>query len=191
MIDTEIVVNTTGWSPGRRVDLLRGFVKEHHCDRFPWKELLASDFLRAPASTKYHGAYIGGLFDHSMTVVNALYYLTEAGVTQPWMRPESPLIVGIFHDACKIGRYGANSAADGFIRLVNPYFPVYGGHGSESLIRTQQWLQLTEEEALCIRFHMGAYEHDDWYAYDMAIKKYPNVLWTHQADMVASKVFNT
>lgn len=191
MIGTEISVDTLGWSPGQRADLLRAFVKEYNCESFfPWKELLASDFFQAPASTKYHGAYAGGLFDHSMTVANALCYFTGAQLTHPWMRPESPLIVGIFHDVCKIGKYAVNPTSDGFIYAINKDFPVYGGHGTESLIRAQQWLQLTEEEAMCIRFHMGAYEHDDWDAYDMAIKKYPNVLWTHQADMSASKILS-
>jgi hypothetical protein len=50
------------------------------------------------------------------------------------------------------------------------------------------WLQLTEEEILCIRYHMGAYEKDAWDYFDRAIRKYETVLWTHTADMVASKV---
>ena len=189
MITPEMSVNTIGWSPGQRVDLLRALVKEYGCESFfPWEELLASDFFKAPASTKYHGAYVGGLFDHSMNVANTLCYFTGAQLSNPWMRPESPLIVGIFHDACKIGKYAVNITNDGFIWAPTEDFPIYGGHGSESVIRVQQWIQLTEEEAMCIRFHMGAYEKEDWEAFDKAIKKYPNVLWTHMADMAASKL---
>ena len=44
---------------------------------------------------------------------------------------------------------------------------------------------------LCIRYHMGAYEKDGWNEFDLAIRKYPNVLWTHTADMYASKVKGT
>ena len=40
------------------------------------KRLEAINFFVAPASTKYHGAYIGGLFDHSLEVANALVHLT-------------------------------------------------------------------------------------------------------------------
>lgn len=189
MITPEMSVNTIGWSPGQRVDLLRALVKEYGCESFfPWEELLASDFFRAPASTKYHGAYVGGLFDHSMNVANVLCYFTGAQLSNPWMRPESPLLVGIFHDACKIGKYDLNTTNDGFIWAPNEDFAIYGGHGAESLIRVQQWIQLTQEEAMCIRFHMGAYEKEDWEAFDKAIKKYPNVLWTHMADMAASKL---
>ena len=131
---------------------------------------------------------MGGLFDHSLNVANALCYFTGAQLTSPWARPESPLLVGIFHDSCKIGKYAVNSTNDGFIRAPTKDFPIYGGHGAESVIRVQQWMKLTEEEVMCIRFHMGAYEKDDWDAYDLAIKKYPNVLWTNTADMLASKL---
>lgn len=31
-------------------------------------QLMAAGFFTAPASTKYHGNYEGGLFDHSFTV---------------------------------------------------------------------------------------------------------------------------
>ena len=51
-----------------------------------------------------------------------------------------------------------------------------------------QFITLTEEEILCIRYHMGPYVTADWDEYDKAIKKYPNVLFTHTADMYASKV---
>ena len=34
-------------------------------------------FFDAPASTKYHGSYEGGLCDHSYNVTNSLVYLTD------------------------------------------------------------------------------------------------------------------
>ena len=189
MINPEMSVNTKGWTPGQRANFLREVVKEYGCESFfPWEELLCTDFFHAPASTKYHGAYEGGLFDHCMNVANCLCYFTGAELTHPWMRPESPFIVGIFHDLCKIGKYSVNDTKDGFIYSPHGDWPVYGGHGVESLIRSQQLILLTVEEGLCIRFHMGAYEKDDWDAYDKAIRKYPNVLWTHTADMAASKI---
>lgn len=50
-------------------------------------------------------------------------------------------------------------------------------------------LSLTEEERLCIRWHMGAFDDkENWNCYGAAIEEYPNVLWTHTADMVASRV---
>ena len=52
----------------------------------------------------------------------------------------------------------------------------------------QGHISLTGEEAACIVYHMGAYEKDMWDGYDAAIRQYPNVLYTHTADMLASKV---
>ena len=189
MLKPEDAVYTLGWTAGQRVNALREFVLKYGCESFfPWEELMASDFFVAPASTKYHGAYAGGLFDHSMNVANVLCYLTGAEITEPWMRPESPFLVGIFHDLTKIGKYSVNDTGDGFKWSPATDRPIYGGHGAESVIRAQQMIQLTVEESLCIRFHMGAYEKDDWEAFDRAIKQYPNVLWTHTADMIASKM---
>ena len=65
------------------------------------------------------------------------------------------------------------------------------GHGAKSVLILSQFMTLTEEEMLCIRYHMGAYEKEEWQEFDMAIKKYPNVLFTHTADMLASKVDGT
>ena len=49
-------------------------------------------------------------------------------------------------------------------------------------------MDLTEEEKLCITYHMGAYETSNWNEFEKAIRKYENVLWTHTADMYASKI---
>lgn len=40
-------------------------------------QLMAMGFFTAPASTKYHGNYEGGLFDHSFTVTTSLLSLTK------------------------------------------------------------------------------------------------------------------
>lgn len=48
---------------------------------------------------------------------------------------------------------------------------------------------LTVEEIMCIRYHMGAFcDKSEWNDYTRAVHKYTNVLWTHQADMLASHV---
>lgn len=48
---------------------------------------------------------------------------------------------------------------------------------------------LTEEEIMCIRYHMGAFtDKEEWRDYTNAVKNFPNVLWTHHADMLASHV---
>lgn len=65
------------------------------------------------------------------------------------------------------------------------------GHGDKSAIIAAMLIpDLTDEEMLCIRYHHGAFEYskDAWNAYGHAIEKYPNVLYTHTADMSASRI---
>lgn len=139
-----------------------------------------------PASTKYHGVYKGGLYDHSLEVTNALVDLTNK-LDLKWQRVESPYIVGMFHDLCKCDSYIYNEETNKYEYNNDT---ILDGHGSKSVILAQQLLELTEEEIACIRWHMGAYETDTklWNYYGKAIEKYPNVLYTHTADMIASKI---
>lgn len=63
------------------------------------------------------------------------------------------------------------------------------GHGDKSVMLLSQFYALTEEEIMCIRYHMGAFcPKEEWNDYTRAVRVYPNVLWTHQADMLASHV---
>lgn len=55
-------------------------------------QLMAMGFFTAPASTKYHGNYEGGLFDHSFTVTTSLLSLTKR-MGLHWKRKASPYIV--------------------------------------------------------------------------------------------------
>lgn len=144
--------------------------------------LITKGFMTAPASTKYHGAFEGGLYEHSCNVTRELLHLTEC-LDLEWQREESPWIVGMFHDLCKIDAYKSN--AFGWTHNEDSLIK---GHGDKSVILLSQFMTLTEEEMLCIRYHMGAYDTDDWEQFDLAIKKYPNVLYTHTADMLASKL---
>lgn len=158
--------------------------------------LLANGFFRSPASTKYHGNYEGGLFDHSFAVMNFLVELSAKNGLK-WQRAESPFIVGMFHDLCKIDNYRrpvCGETLDGkkiYDEEKWEYNPdtFFKGHGDKSIILLSQHLQLTEEEVMCIRYHMGAFvEKDEWRDYTNAVHRYANVLWTHHADMLASHV---
>ena len=145
-------------------------------------------FFTAPASTKYHGNYEGGLFDHSWKVMQALVKLTDNN-DLPWRSTHSPKVVGMFHDLCKCDQYiPITDPTDGSVTYKHNDKCLLKGHGEKSVMLLSQFFSLTEEEILCIRYHMGAYETDDWNEYDRAIRKYPNVLFTHTADMIASKI---
>ena len=143
-------------------------------------------FFDMPASIKYHGAYSGGLFDHSAQVATELVDLT-CRLGLEWERPESPFIVGMYHDLCKCDQYVFNDDTGVWEYNRDMIIP---GHGEKSVIMAQKFTDLTDEEIACIRWHMGAYETDTalWKYYGRAIEKYPNVLYTHTADMIASKI---
>lgn len=160
------------------------------------KYLMAYGFFTAPASTKYHGNYEGGLFEHSYVVTKFLLTLTQDNHLT-WKNPRSPYVVGMFHDLCKIDQYrhpviGENT--DGTIfyaESVWEYNPdtLLKGHGDKSIMLLSQFYTLTDEEIMCIRYHMGAFtDKSEWNDYTRAVSQYPNVLWTHQADMLASHV---
>lgn len=153
-------------------------------------------YFDAPASIHHHGTQTGDLFEHSLKVAEILADYTEKGLVE-WQRPCSPWIVGLFHDLCKMDDYVPCSLNDiladpinnsGGWR-INPE-PLLTGHGDKSIMMLSPFLTLSDEEVLCIRYHMGAYETNDWKQYDLAIRKYPSVLYTHTADMAASKVFD-
>jgi len=165
--------------------------------------LKTGGFFTAPASTKYHGVYEGGLYDHSRAVMLRLFDITDK-MELKWQRPESPFIVGMFHDLCKCDQYKAvieqglvNEDENGVkeFGVVTKYEYndklLLKGHGEKSVMILSQFMRLTEEEVLCIRYHMGAYIQDDQKEFDLAIKKYEGVLWSHQADMLAAKVDGT
>lgn len=163
--------------------------------------LYSEGFFDAPASTKWHGAYPGGLFDHSALVYRNLQNLTDKLGLQ-WERAESPFIVGMFHDICKHDQYVLKPGVQvEFINGQNFSIPndenvfyqwndntLLKGHGAKSVMILSRFFTLTEEEQLCIRYHMGAYEKDEWEEYGRAITKYPNVLFTHTSDMIATRV---
>ena len=56
-----------------------------------------TDFYTAPASTKFHNAFEGGLAEHSLNVYKALKELTKGKWEEDTLR-----IVGLLHDLCKI-----------------------------------------------------------------------------------------
>ena len=157
-----------------------------------------SDFITAPASTKYHGNYETGLLKHSVNVMNALCKFTEDNHLT-WERPESPIVVGLFHDICKTDAYKPKKSSElqGDNKTVAIEYDGFEynnetllkGHGDKSVMMLASLIQLTEEEVACIRYHMGAFtDKEEWNDYTRAIHKYPNVLWTHHADCYATHV---
>lgn len=172
---------------GVKKDLLDGWILKH------------MGFFTAPASTRFHLAYEGGLFDHSVNVYRRLKALTE-DLKLEWIHPTSPFVIGMYHDLCKCDNYlkepGERTEIDNVftesgVHFVHNEEQMLKGHGEKSVMLLSTFMRLTPEEMYCIRYHMGAYEKDDWGGLDRAIRAYPNVLFTHTADMLASKLDET
>lgn len=156
--------------------------------------MISGGFFTGPSSTGAHGThgvFPGGNFWHSRMVGMLLREYTDKMGLQ-WERPESPQVIGWLHDLCKMDEYiwidGSSTQAGHYEHKKNI---ILSGHGDKSAILALSKMHLTDEEIMCIRWHMGAFEgKDKWDSYTAAVKKYPNILWTHQADMVASQVMN-
>lgn len=146
--------------------------------------LINEGFFTAPASKSHHGNYEGGLFDHSYEVsLNLITYTREFNIE--WEKPRSPWIIGMFHDLCKIDEYSKNKDS---LYEYNKN-SILDGHGEKSCILILKWIHLTDQEIMCIRYHMGAFEGQQaWNNYTNAIRKWPAVFWTHTADMEASQI---
>lgn len=72
-----------------------------------------SDFFTAPASARFHGAYAGGLCEHSVNVYHCLTaYLERERVKELYgleYPAESAALVSLLHDVCKTGCYRQGS----------------------------------------------------------------------------------
>lgn len=146
-----------------------------------------NQFVIDPASTRFHGNFEGGLIRHSANVACILLDYVENDVCH-FENERSPIVIGLFHDLCKVGTY--SQQADGTYKKKSN--DLWSGHATKTLGMISSGLfkgfTLTEEEALCIRYHMGAYEKDDWGGFGEAVAEYPTVLYTHTADMFSTHV---
>ena len=146
-----------------------------------------SDFYTAPASTRYHGAFEGGLALHSINVFSQLKNLCK------WYdcdaSEESIAIVSLFHDLCKVGYYKQTmrwrkNEAD---KWEHEDF-AYGGHGSKSVFLIQSFIKLTPEEASAINCHMGQFDATI-YSNPSAVYSRNKLAWLlHVADEAATYI---
>lgn len=168
------------------------------------QDLEQKGFFTAPASISYHGNYEGGLFDHCYEVARYLKKLTDE-LHLEWADNRSPLLIGMFHDLCKVDSYvemrdwvngnadDENAKTKTLRSEITGYKwnteVLYEGHGDKSVLLLAPYYKLTAEEVACIRYHMGAFgDENEQDAYSRAVTAYPNVLWAHTADMLASHV---
>ena len=157
-----------------------------------------SDFFKAPASTRFHGNYEGGLAEHSMKVYEILKHKVEHNIKGVTIPEESIIIIGLLHDICKTNFYKVDykkkKNALGVWEKV-PYYTVDDtipyGHGEKSVMMITEYIKLTPEEKYSIRWHMGYTEPKENYnAIGASYTKYPIALLTHEADLEATYFYD-
>lgn len=163
-----------------------------------------SDFFIAPASTKYHCNFLGGLCKHSLNVydnivaLNNLYNLN--------INADSLVLVSLLHDVSKVnfyeeyfqnkklyspqgskydegGRYDWVSVKS--YKIKEPELRMVSGeHGFNSYMIIKNYINLSDEEITAIvNHHLGM---DNGYCFkDMneVCDRYPIVTLLHLADM--------
>lgn len=154
--------------------------------------LQKSDFFTAPASTRYHGAYEGGLCEHSLDV----YHMAKKAIAgyELELTEESVVVATLFHDLCKVNFHKKdvrNQKINGTWQEV-PCYTIeekycFGGHGSKSVYLVQQFMKLKTDEAAAINCHMGATSGGDSVRdTSNAYSAFPLAWITHIADEAAT-----
>lgn len=152
-----------------------------------------TDFFTAPASTKYHGACQGGLLDHSLAVYDNLLKMTKLYSLN--CAADSLVICALLHDLCKANFYrqgirnrkNVNTGKWEQVEVyeINDQMPL--GHGEKSVMIAQQYISLTPEEMLAIRWHMGGFDVTaagvGGRSLSLAMSCYPLVAALHMADL--------
>lgn len=166
------------------------------------------DLLTAPASTRFHGSWEGGLMDHSIATYCAAIKMKNAYTKK--YKVLNPIFF-LLHDVCKCGCYhletkDVKNKETGRWETKTVYAKSIATdsaqHGPESVMRIYElllkyplmgWLkdQFTDEWRLAIAYHMGMYNmsDSDMPEYNAAKGVHPEVLLLHHADMVASQLY--
>lgn len=167
-----------------------------------------SDFYTAPASTRYHSHYEGGLLEHSLNVYDCLMSKRNSEVWKDVLSKvpdESFAIAALCHDTCKtyfyafekknrkvykddgtkqdsMGKYDWESYN---AYVVNDQIPY--GHGEKSVMMLEEFIKLKPVERYAIRWHMGYTEpKENWNNFSAAIKIHPLCLALHLSDLEAT-----
>ena len=168
------------------------------------EDLDAWGFFTGPASAKGHGAYPGGLLEHSLNVYDAAVEARKAMIVlrpdlEDDLKADSIAIAALLHDVCKsdlyrlvkkkrrneVGQYEEFEQYE----IHDENFPV--GHGEKSVILLlQSGLDLKDDEICAIRWHMGPWNMsgDDEKFYRQAGKATPLQPLIHAADTLASAI---
>jgi hypothetical protein len=176
----------------RILELIESVKRPGIDDLLKWIEL--TDFFDAPASTKYHGAKKSGLLEHSAGVYIRMKQLNL--LLELHFNNESIILTSLLHDLCKANFYNTemrnrkNEAGQWEkypCYIVDDQLPY--GHGEKSVFLISKFIDLSNEEAMAIRWHMGfstTESYADKQALSAAMEKYPLILALQMADQAAT-----
>ena len=155
-----------------------------------------TEWLKSPASTKFHLCKEGGLLEHSCNVAENL--LRIKATLAPHVSDESCVIVGLLHDLGKCGmpgnpQYIKNEPTDRQKQFGYPASIPYAFNTKltylsvpiRSIYYVLKFLNLTEEEVQAIVYHDGQYVDDNA---SVATKEMPLTLMLQFADTWSSFV---
>lgn len=181
-----------------------------------WDKLKAklenSDFFIAPASTRYHASYEGGLVDHSLNVYYNLCSLVKSKHLEDRISSESIAIVALLHDISKMNfytksarnkkvYYDAGSKHDelgnfdwvselSYTALPDEERFLYGNHEETAEFIISQYIPLHYEESVAIlNHHMGqGYDSNQGGIAMKCACRYPLVSLLHIADFISTTI---
>lgn len=164
-------------------------------------------FFSAPASASHHLAVEGGLVEHSLNTCKAALKVWE-GMKEIDpnsvfdVKRDSIIIAALLHDVCKSDAYekamrrrknelGQDELVPGY-KPVTPKLAI--GHGERSLVMLlyNTGLDLSDEEMMAIRWHMGPWglnfnSAEENRMYDASFDN-PLVTIVHAGDLLASRI---
>jgi len=160
----------------------------------------STDFFDAPASTKFHGNFRGGLVEHSVKVYHRFIKMIDCEFGPEWFKKpentESAAVIALLHDICKANCYKTEmrNVKEGDKWVQKPYYafddPLPYGHGEKSVYMIGGYMKLSREEAMAINWHMGGFDPrnsiDRGNNMFKAYQQFPIALVFHCADYLAS-----
>ena len=182
----------------RFIDIYTQNIKREGADKLLDFLINKCDFFTAPASTRFHCSYEGGLCEHSLNVYDCLRsYLDTDRAKETFglsFSDESVAIAALLHDVCKINTYktsmrNVKDDKTGVWSKV-PYYEYNDtlpyGHGEKSVYIVSGFMKLSREEAMAIRWHMGFSGTEDQKLVGNALHQYPLAMALMIADNEAS-----
>jgi len=170
--------------------------------------LEASDFTKAPASTRYHNNFEGGLLGHTYNVWKCAERLAGSLPARPGGINLTPIMIAaICHDLSKIFSYkkGYRNRKDKYGNwekyevyeqdenpagnlMAAPALPL--GHAAASIEIAERYIKLEPIEKIMIANHMGAIGvgFQQMQEVNDAFRKHPEAVILHLADMQASYI---